>query len=99
MQTSFSVGAAVTDAVRTAIVACADWLPAIEADRNLGDGAQIAELTHLLDLSALPSIRVCLMNTAYCGGAATEDNAFASWTGRGITPARCSRAGWCWTWT
>jgi hypothetical protein len=31
-----------------------DWLPAIEADRELRDGAEIAELTHLVDLSAYP---------------------------------------------
>jgi len=31
-----------------------DWLPAIEADRSLRDGAEIAELTHLVDLSAYP---------------------------------------------
>jgi hypothetical protein len=36
------------------IVDCVDWLPAIEADRELRDGAEIAELTHLLDLSAYP---------------------------------------------
>jgi len=50
----FSVGAAITEAIRTAIVACVDWLPAIEADRQLRDGAEIAELTHLVDLSAYP---------------------------------------------
>jgi hypothetical protein len=50
----FSVGAAVTEPIRAAIVACVDWLPAIEADRELRDGAQIAELTHLVDLSAYP---------------------------------------------
>jgi hypothetical protein len=54
IRTFFSVGAAVTDPVRTAIVACVDWLPAIEADRELRDGAEIAELTHLVDLSAYP---------------------------------------------
>jgi hypothetical protein len=50
----FSVGAAITEPVRTAIAACLDWLPAIDADRELRDGAQIAELTHLVDLSAYP---------------------------------------------
>jgi hypothetical protein len=50
----FSVGAAITEPIRAAILACVDWLPAIEADRNLRDGAEIAELTHLVDLSAYP---------------------------------------------
>jgi nucleotide-binding universal stress UspA family protein len=54
IRTFFSVGAAVTEAVRAAIVACVDWIPAIEADRELRDGAEIAELTHLVDLSAYP---------------------------------------------
>ena len=34
--------------------ACRDWLPAIDADCNLRDGAQIAEITHLMDMSAYP---------------------------------------------
>jgi hypothetical protein len=34
--------------------ACLDWLPAIDGDRNLRDGAEIAELTHLVDVSAYP---------------------------------------------
>jgi hypothetical protein len=50
----FSVGVAITEPVRTAILACLDWLPAIDGDRNLRDGAEIAELTHLVDLSAYP---------------------------------------------
>jgi len=37
---------------RAAISACVDWIPAIDADRDLRDGAEIAELTHLIDLSA-----------------------------------------------
>jgi Transposase DDE domain group 1 len=50
----FSVGSAITETMRAAIVACVDWLPAIDADRELRDGAEIAELTHLVDLSAYP---------------------------------------------
>jgi Transposase DDE domain group 1 len=50
----FSIGAAITEPIRTAIVACVDWLPAIEADRQLRDGAEIAELTHLVNLSGYP---------------------------------------------
>jgi hypothetical protein len=54
VRTFFSVGAAITEPIRAAIVACLDWLPAIDADRDLRDGAEIAELTHLVDLSAYP---------------------------------------------
>jgi Transposase DDE domain group 1 len=54
VRTYFSVGAAITEPIRTAIVACLDWLPAIDSDRELRDGAEIAELTHLVDLSAYP---------------------------------------------
>jgi hypothetical protein len=54
VHTFFSVGAAITEPIRAAIVACVDWLPAIEPDRQLRDGAEIAELTHLVDLSAYP---------------------------------------------
>jgi hypothetical protein len=54
VRTCFSVGAAITEPVRAAIVACLDWLPAIDGDRELRDGAEIAELTHLVDLSAYP---------------------------------------------
>jgi hypothetical protein len=50
----FSVGVAITEPVRTAIIACLDWQPAIEFDRAIRDGADIAELTHLVDLSAYP---------------------------------------------
>jgi Transposase DDE domain group 1 len=54
VRTFFSVGAAITEPIRAAIVACLDWLPAIDGDRELRDGAEIAELTHLVDLSAYP---------------------------------------------
>lgn len=54
VRTYFSVGVAITEQVRAAILACLDWLPAIDADRNLRDGAEIAELTHLVDLSTYP---------------------------------------------
>ena len=50
----FSVGVAITEPVRAAITACVDWIPAIDADRELRDGAEIAEITHLVDLSAYP---------------------------------------------
>jgi nucleotide-binding universal stress UspA family protein len=50
----FSIGVAITEPIRAAIVACLDWQPAIDADRELRDGAEIAEITHLIDLSAYP---------------------------------------------
>jgi hypothetical protein len=54
IQSLFSVGIAITEPIRTAIQVCVDWIPAIDADRELRDGAEIAELTHLVDLSAYP---------------------------------------------
>jgi hypothetical protein len=50
----FSIGVAITEPIRTAIAACLDWVAAIDGDRQLRDGAQIAELTHLVDLSTYP---------------------------------------------
>jgi len=50
----FSVGVAITEPIRTAVQACVDWQPAIDADWELRDGAEIAEITHLVDLSAYP---------------------------------------------
>jgi hypothetical protein len=47
----FSMGVAITESLRTAIVACVDWQPAIEGDGSLRDGAEIAEITHLVDMS------------------------------------------------
>jgi hypothetical protein len=55
VRTFFSVGVAITEPIRTAITACVDWIPAIDTDRDLRDGAEIAELTHLVDLSAYPN--------------------------------------------
>jgi hypothetical protein len=55
VRTFFSVGMAITESARTAIAACVDWIPAIDTARELRDGAEIAELTHLVDLSAYPA--------------------------------------------
>jgi hypothetical protein len=55
VRSCFSIGVAITEPIRAAIVACVDWLPAIETDRNLREGAEIAELTHPIDLSAYPA--------------------------------------------
>jgi hypothetical protein len=54
VRTFFSVGVAVTEPVRTAITACLDWMPAVDGDRHLRDSAEIAEITHLMDMSAYP---------------------------------------------
>jgi hypothetical protein len=48
----FSIGAEITDPVRTAIAACVDWQPALDTDGNLRDGA---EITHLIDLTSYPA--------------------------------------------
>jgi hypothetical protein len=48
------VGADFAEPIRAAITGCVDWMPAIDADPELRDGAQITELTHLVDLSAYP---------------------------------------------
>jgi hypothetical protein len=45
----FSVGVAVTEPLRAAITAVSAWIPAVNGDGELRDGAQIAELTDLLD--------------------------------------------------
>jgi hypothetical protein len=44
----FSVGVAVTDNVRAAIVRARDWIPALDADGQPREGAQIAEITGLV---------------------------------------------------
>ncbi|MET7952335.1 IS1380 family transposase, partial [Micromonospora sp. NPDC005324] len=51
----FSVGAAITAAVRTAIEQATDWIPAINTDGGLRDGAEICELTGLADTSGFPA--------------------------------------------
>jgi hypothetical protein len=54
VRSSFSVGVAITEPIRAAITACLDWPPAIDSDRKRRDRAEIAELTHLIGLSAYP---------------------------------------------
>jgi len=54
VRTYFSVGVAIIEPIRAAISACLDWLPAIDNDRELRDGTEIAEISHLVDLSAYP---------------------------------------------
>ncbi|MFE2024447.1 IS1380 family transposase [Streptomyces hygroscopicus] len=56
IQTTFSVGHAVTEQVRKAIRVLPDqvWHPALEQDGTLRDGAEVAELTGLVDLTGYP---------------------------------------------
>ena len=54
VQSFFSIGVAITEPIRTAITACVDWQAAIDADRSIRDGADIAEITHLIDMSGYP---------------------------------------------
>jgi hypothetical protein len=58
LDTQFSVGVAITEPLRAAITAVGDWIPALNPDGGLRDGAEIAELTDLVDpavLAALPA--------------------------------------------
>jgi hypothetical protein len=53
MNTRFSVGVAITEPVRQAIRAATGWIPALDADGELRDGAQICEITGLLSADLL----------------------------------------------
>jgi hypothetical protein len=58
LDTEFSVGVAITEAVRAAITAVGHWIPALNPDGGLRDGAEITELTDLVDsafLDAFPA--------------------------------------------
>jgi hypothetical protein len=50
----FSIGVAITEPIRTAITVCVDWQPALDTNGDLRDGAEIAEITHLVDLTGYP---------------------------------------------
>ncbi len=52
----FSFGFAITDQVRQAITAVPEqvWAPAIEPDGQIRDGAEVVEITGLVDLAAWP---------------------------------------------
>ncbi len=49
LDTQFSVGVAIGAPVRAAITAATDWIHALNADGDLRDGAELAELTDLVD--------------------------------------------------
>jgi hypothetical protein len=55
MDTRFSVGVAITEQVREAIVKVGQWIPAIGADGGLRDEAQIAEITGLVPDDGYPA--------------------------------------------
>ena len=48
IQSFFSVGFPVTEAIRDAIRLATAWIPALESDGGLRDGAEIVEITHLV---------------------------------------------------
>ncbi|WP_372337870.1 IS1380 family transposase [Streptomyces sp. MK5] len=57
IRTFFSVGYAITEPVRRAIRSVPDrlWHPALDQDGTLRDGAEVAELTGLVDLDGYPA--------------------------------------------
>jgi Transposase DDE domain group 1 len=67
----FSVGFDLTEPVRTAILGLAEnaWVPAIEKDGSERANGQVAELTHLIDLSSWPerSRLICRRERAHPG--------------------------------
>ncbi|MFF3459013.1 IS1380 family transposase [Streptomyces sp. NPDC002730] len=57
IRTFFSVGYAITEPVRRAVRAIPDrlWHPALDQDGTLRDGAEVAELTGMVDLGGYPT--------------------------------------------
>ena len=51
----FSVGVAITTPVRAAITTACDWVPALDGDGSLRDGAEVVELTDYVDPAVLAS--------------------------------------------
>lgn len=53
---NFSIGYPIDERVRNALVCCDDdlWVPAVDANGKVRDGAQVTELTDLVDLDAWP---------------------------------------------
>jgi hypothetical protein len=54
IDTCFSVGVAITEPIRAAIRQATDWIPAIDADGEPRDGAQICEITGLVPADGYP---------------------------------------------
>jgi hypothetical protein len=55
INTCFSVGVAITEPVREAIRAATGWVPAIDTDGELRDGAEICEITGLVPDEGYPA--------------------------------------------
>ena len=55
INTYFSVGVAITEPIREAIRHATDWIPAIDADGDLRDGAEICEITGLVPADGYPT--------------------------------------------
>jgi hypothetical protein len=55
VDTCFSVGVAITEPVREAIRQATDWIPALDSDGDLRDGAEICEITGLLSAGGYPT--------------------------------------------
>jgi hypothetical protein len=54
VDTCFSVGVAITEPVREAIRQATDWIPALDSDGDLRDGAEICEITGLPGAGGYP---------------------------------------------
>jgi hypothetical protein len=55
IDTRFSVGVAITEPIRAAIRQATDWIPALDTDGDLRDGAEICELTGLVPDGGYPA--------------------------------------------
>jgi Transposase DDE domain group 1 len=55
INTRFSVGVAITEPIREAIRQAAGWVPAIDADGQLRDGAEVCEITGLVPADGYPT--------------------------------------------
>jgi hypothetical protein len=54
VDTCFSVGVAITEPVREAIRQAREWIPALDSDGDLRDGAEICEITGLVPADGYP---------------------------------------------
>jgi hypothetical protein len=54
IDTCFSVGVAITEPIREAIRQATDWIPALDADGDLRDGAEVCEITGLVPAGGYP---------------------------------------------
>jgi hypothetical protein len=54
IDTCFSVGVAITEPIREGIRQATDWIPALDTDGELRDGAEICEITGLVSATGYP---------------------------------------------